>query len=258
MRSFALASGSSGNCFFIENESGIKVLVDLGLSFGKTKEILESRNIDINSINAIFITHEHSDHIKGFDIFLKKLDCDFYISKGTYEGLNDNYDEFLDKIKFVKNHSLIDLSGVRVFVVEKSHDSKEAVSFVFDDGKKKIGIFTDLGEVSNEIKHILRTLDVVYFEANYCEDYINKNCRHMSPNYLNRLMSNKGHLSLKQSIDCLKEVAKNGQRIVLCHVSENTNFYENAYLQIRDALNSIELFPEIFVSFQGEACEWIE
>ncbi|MCA9460061.1 MAG: hypothetical protein KC550_05940, partial [Nanoarchaeota archaeon] len=73
-----------------------------------------------------------------------------------------------------------------------------------------------------------------------------------------RLMSNKGHLSLKQSIDCLKEVAKNGQRIVLCHVSENTNFYDNAYLQIRDALNSIELFPEIFVSFQGEACEWIE
>lgn len=258
MRSFALASGSSGNCFFIEGNNGVKILVDLGLSFGKTKEVLNSRGIDINSISAIFITHEHSDHIKGFDVFLKNLDCNFYISKGTYKSLSDSYDEFSSKIKFVKNHSLIDLDELRVFVVDKSHDSKEAVSFVFDDGKKKIGIFTDLGEVSNEIKHILKTLDVVYFETNYCEDYINKNCRHMSPNYLNRLMSNRGHLSLRQSIDCLKEVVRNEQRIILCHISENTNFYENAYLQIKEALNSIDLFPEIFVSFQGEACDWVE
>ncbi len=255
MRSFALASGSSGNCFYVETEDN-KILVDLGLTFSRTKSILDEKGVDVNEIRGVFITHEHADHVAGLKVFAKNVRCQFFMSQGTYEMIKKDL-KGVD-IKIVKHHDNFSLGDLRVFAVEKSHDAKEALSFVFENKGKKLGVFTDLGEVSNEIKHILKDLDIIYFEANYCKDYVNKNCKDMNWNYLNRLMSSSGHLGVHQSLEVLQEVVNNSQRIVLSHISENTNFYENVYRQIKEALLAVEKFPELLVSFQGESTDWVE
>jgi phosphoribosyl 1,2-cyclic phosphodiesterase len=253
LRSFALASGSSGNCFCIELD-GNAYLVDVGLSFSKTKEILEEKGIDIYHIRGIFITHEHSDHVLGFKQFFNKLNCNFYMSKGTFDGLKINSDE---KIMFVSHHSLITLENMRVFVLEKPHDAREALSYVFENGKK-IGIFTDLGHVTDEIIHVMKTLDVLYIEANYCQKYVRTQCKDMNINYLNRLMSDVGHLGLHQTIDTLKKVCYDGQRIILSHISENTNYYENVYIAVKNMLNELEVMADVILSFQKEPTIWVE
>lgn len=253
LRSFALASGSSGNCFYIESGEN-KFLIDVGLTFSRTKEILEDRGININDITGIFITHEHSDHVLGFKQFYDKLDCIFYMSKGTYQGVGDFS---LDKIKIIKHHDLIKFDEVRVFAIEKPHDAREALSYVFENGKK-IGIFTDLGHITNEIVHVMKTLDVLYIEANYCKDYVSKMCKNMNINYLNRLMSDVGHLGIHQTLDVLKKICFDGQRIVLSHISENTNYYENTYLKVKNMLKEIEVSVELVVSFQKEPTIWVE
>lgn len=253
MRTFALASGSSGNCFYIESEQGKKVLVDIGISFSRIKEILSKRNISIEDIDAVLITHEHSDHVLGLKTALKNMNCDFYISKGTYEAL----DMEVPNTIIIKNHDSFKIGDFNIFVVDKPHDSKEAISYVFENNGKKLGVFTDLGHVNNEIMHILKTLDIIYFEANYCEEKV-KSCKDLSMNYLVRLMSDVGHLGLSQACYALSDIAHDNMKIILSHISENTNNYENAYLKIKRALISSGKNPKLFVSFQGEPTEWFE
>lgn len=252
MRTFALASGSSGNCFYIQSNSGKKFLVDLGLSFSRTKEILNEKYIDINDIDAVFITHEHSDHCCSLETSLKNMDCVFYMSEGTKEALDISN----KKIKFIKNHDIINIDDMRIFAVSKPHDAKEALSFVFECDGRKVGYFTDLGYITNEIAHIIKSLDILFIETNYCEDYIKG--KEFNINYLNRLISDKGHLSVKQSSSVLSEVCGDEQVIVLSHISENTNTYENAYTKIKKAFENVSKFPQLIVSFQSEPSDWIE
>lgn len=252
MKTFALASGSSGNCFYVESSNEKKFLIDLGLSFSRTKEILSEKNIDIEDIDAVFITHEHSDHCCGLETSLKKLDCVFFLSKGTQNALNISS----GKIKNIKNHDIVNIGDIRVFAVSKPHDAKEALSFVFECEGKKIGCFTDLGYVTDEIKHIIKSLDIVYFETNYCEQYIKG--KDYNINYLNRLISDKGHLGLTQACEILPLLCNGNQKIILSHISENTNTYENAYFMVKKAFEEVSKFPELIVSFQAEPSDWID
>lgn len=252
MKSFALSSGSSANCFYVESKTSDKFLVDLGLSFIKTREILETRNINIEDLSAIFITHEHSDHVVGIKSFLKNLSCDFYMTKGTFNAL----DIKSDKIKIIKEHDLINFNSLKLFVVSKPHDANEPVSFVFDEDGHKLGIFTDLGHVTEEIIYILKSLNVIYLEANYCHEIINS--KDLNFNYVNRLVSDSGHLGVKQSCEILRQIIRDDQKIILSHISENTNSYENAYLKIKHFLDDLGKFPQILVSFQAEPTDWVE
>ncbi|MDA3856135.1 MAG: MBL fold metallo-hydrolase [Candidatus Woesearchaeota archaeon] len=251
MRSFALASGSSGNCYYVETDK-VKILVDVGLSFKKIKEILDSRGVEVEDIDYIFITHEHSDHASGLPMFLKNVkNVKILLSQGTYDGLKLK----LENYEIIKNHQIVTLEDLKTFVVEKPHDTIEAMSFVFENNGMKVGIFTDIGYIGDEIKHILKSLNVVYFEANYCQSVI-KNNSDLNYNYVNRLTSDEGHLGLDECCDVLKNVTFDSQKIILSHISTNTNFYENAYVKVKNSLKEVGLFPEIFVSFQGEATDW--
>ena len=254
MRAFALSTGSSGNSFFVESSKGNRILIDVGLSYSRTKEILNEKDIDIKSIDAILITHEHSDHILGLPNFLKNLKCKFYITKGTLDEIN-----YVDsKFVVVKHHENFDVGDFKVFVIDKPHDAKEAVSYIVDDSVKRLGVFTDLGHVSNEIKHILRTLDFIFLEANYCENHIKNSKDNYNSNYLNRLMSDVGHLGLHQCYEALIDTCNDLQKTCLSHVSENTTTYENTYMQVREKLAKNNKFPELLIGFQGEPTEWVE
>jgi phosphoribosyl 1,2-cyclic phosphodiesterase len=251
MRSFALASGSSGNCFYIESLKGVKILVDLGLSFRKIKEILDSRGIDVNSIDYVFITHEHADHCTGLKKFCESVDVKVFLSKGTYDSVCD----VIKNYEILKEYQVVELDDLRVFGVSKSHDSNEAFSYLFENGKK-LAIFTDIGFVSDKIIHILKDVDILYFEASYCDEIVKQ--RDLRYNYVNRLLSDRGHLSVNDAGEVLSKICRDEQIVVLSHISKNANTYENAYLKVKKCLSNKGLFPQINISFQDEPTSWIE
>lgn len=255
MRTFVLASGSSGNSFLIEDNEKNKYLIDIGLSYKKIKEILLEKNISPQEISGVFITHEHSDHILGLEVFMKNVNCPIYLTKGTFKALNFKNNLNNERFIFVKSNQILKLENLKVFVVGKSHDVIEPVSFVFENGIK-VGIFTDLGEVDNKILEILKNLDIVYFETNFCEEIL-KNVDY-NPQYISRLHSNLGHLSVQDSIEIIKNFVRNDQKIILSHISENTNTYENSYNLVKNSLNELNIDCELYVSFQGQSSDWIE
>lgn len=254
MRSFALASGSHGNSFYVETQQGTKILVDIGLSYARTKSILDSKEVDITTLDALFITHEHGDHTNGLQTFLKQHpEVPLYCSTGTADALGLDTSVYQE----LKHHDSFTFHDARILAIEKSHDAQEALSFVFSDSQKKIGIFTDIGTVNDELLHLFKTLDILYLEANYCQEIASK-AEDLSITYLNRLMSDSGHLGVQQVCATLKETAQDFQTIVLSHISENTNTYTNAYLKTRETLRMTGKAPTLLMSFQSEPTEWIE
>lgn len=253
MRTFALASGSSGNAFLIEDNNKNKYLVDIGISYKKISLILNEKNISPQEICGVFLTHEHSDHVAGLEVFMKNVNCPIYLTRGTFEALNL---EKSNRFIFIKENQVLDLSNIKVLIVGKSHDVNEPVSYVFDSNNAKIGIFTDLGFVNSQILDILKNLDIIYFETNFCEEIL-KNVDY-NPQYISRLHSNVGHLSVQDSLEILGKFAKSNQKIILSHISENTNTYVNSYLKVKDFLDKNKIYCELLVSFQGAPSEWIE
>ena len=252
LKSFALRSGSSGNCFCIDNYGDV-YLIDIGLSYKKTTEILSESGIDILDVKGLFITHAHSDHVLGLEVFIKNnKNSKIYITEKTCQKLKLKENE---NIIFVREDEIIKLSDMTVLVVKKEHDCVEPVSFVFENGRK-VGFFTDLGSVNNQIKNILSNLDVIYFEANYDNEIMKNNPNLFYP-YIQRLLSGVSHLSVDQCCDILCEIGRSSQRIVLSHISENTNSYENTYRKVMARLEGIENSPEIIMSFQDEETDWI-
>ncbi|MFW6233650.1 MAG: MBL fold metallo-hydrolase [Nanoarchaeota archaeon] len=251
MKSFALASGSSGNSYYIESDLGVKILVDLGLSFKKIKEILANRGIDIKDINYVFITHEHSDHCSGLKVFSQNINAKVYLSKGSSDALLESLNNF----EVIEEYKIIKLKDIKVMPIKKSHDSKEPFFYLFEN-KKKLGIFTDMGIICEKTIHILKEVDILYFETSYCYDIIKE--RDLRCNYVNRLISDVGHLGVDLACEVLCKVCKNNQTIILSHISQNANTYENAYLKIKNSLIDKKIYPKIEISFQDEPTKWFE
>ena len=256
MRSFCLGSGSSGNCFYVESQKNKCFLVDLGFSFKRINEILSDKGVDIHMLDGVFLTHEHSDHCVGIKGFVKNVKgVKIYLTKGTFLALKLKDD---DRFVFVKEHDVVKIEDMKIFVVSKSHDAKEPVSFVFENNGVKTGIFTDLGYVGSQIKQVLKSVDVLYLESNYCNEIIKNSSNKLNYNYVNRVLSDVGHLSLKDARDVLSEVAHSGQRVVLSHISQNTNSYENVYVKIGEMFEKLEKNIDFSISFQNEPTEWFE
>lgn len=261
MRTFALGTGSEGNCIFIESSLNKKILVDIGFSFKYIKKILMKNKIDIFQIDAIFLTHEHIDHSKSLNLFFKKTNSKVYMSLGTFKALNINdcLKDFLLRIVFVKDLEVLHLYDLKILPINKSHDCLEPLSFIFEN-KKKIGVFTDLGVVNSYMIQFFKTLDILYIECSYCDDFINSNKLYnsLNSNYLNRLISSKGHLSLADCSYVLDKIMFENQIIILSHISNNANSYENCYKKIKSLIDKKNLNVFLLVSFQNQQTKWLE
>ena len=253
MKSFALSSGSSGNCFYIESTQKEGILVDCGLSLCTIEALLQKKKRSLDHVKAVFITHEHADHIAGLASLQKKYSFPLYLSKGTGDALQLAEDAYVS----IKHHDVIEIGSLRVFCVKKPHDAAEPLSFVLDDGSSKVGIFTDLGHVTSELKALMRSVDVLYIEANY-DDVKAKNSE-MHYMYINRITSHLGHLSLKECISLLSEISHFEKQIIITHVSENVNSYAHVYRALKTELTLLEKLPRrLIISFQKEATAWVE
>ncbi len=214
-----IASGSSGNSYFIETDKSY-VFVDVGISCKRIEHEINknSKSKDI----YLFITHEHTDHIKGYKTFYKKYLPNVFMTEGTAQAMSQkNLD--VDSAYIIDSDILYDIDGFKVQPFFINHDAVQPVGYKFFFGNKTFTFATDLGIVDNGIIKFLENSDNLVLEFNYEDSMLDNG---IYPEYLkNRIKSVKGHLSNKEALNTVSKLA-GIKNLFLAHISENNNTYE--------------------------------
>ncbi len=225
----SLFSGSSGNSVYLKCGDD-EYLIDAGVSFKVLACALKASGKNIKNIKAIFVTHEHSDHISGLDVLLKNIDIPVYINSKSAEYILKNIPGFRCTKNFIiKNPGeKITLPNCTVNIFKTPHDSCGSVGYRFDTDGESFGYATDLGYVTREIARNLFGCKTVIIESNHDIQML-KNGKY--PYMLKqRILSDHGHLSNDACAKFLPHLIKNGaEKIVLSHLSKDNNTPEIAY-----------------------------
>jgi phosphoribosyl 1,2-cyclic phosphodiesterase len=225
-----LASSSKANCTFLEL-SGVRILIDCGLSARATVQRLGEIGIDPGSIDAILVTHEHSDHIRGVPLLSKKYQIPVWANGATASFLGQCFvrEEFITGEDFeVKNVVIHPFSIV--------HDAVEPVGFVLEGAGIRFGQATDLGKVTPLVKHSLQGCHALVVEANHDEELLQV-CSYPWT-VKQRISSTHGHLSNRSCGELLKDVLHADlQALVLGHLSQESNTPSHATQEVEKALN---------------------
>ena len=224
-----LASGSEGNCTLIRTKE-TAVLVDIGISCRRTTAFLKEVGVSPEEISAIFVTHEHIDHVKGIPLFSKKYNIKVAAIKDIWRF----------NLLSVPDHLRVDirrrmrLNDMEIEAFETAHDTLYPVGFTFFDGKHKVGVATDTGYVTAAMAQSLENVNCLLIEANHDENMLMKGSY---PYHLKqRILSKKGHLSNNDCGEFLAMRASKGTKIILGHLSEENNTPEVALNTVRSKL----------------------
>src|SRR3989338_7263602 len=219
----ALASGSSGNCFYIANEKSA-VLIDVGISAKQILSRLVNVGGDVRKIKGIFITHEHSDHIRGSDILARKLNIPIFATKATAQKgfLCSNK----DLVNCINKDSIIKIEKLKIEAFSKTHSAADPVSYSIYENKK-VSIITDAGHACKNIQNNIADCDLLCIEANHDELMLQEG---PYPYFLKKwISSDEGHLSNKQAaLSVLEHASSKLKNIVLSHLSQANNTPELA------------------------------
>jgi phosphoribosyl 1,2-cyclic phosphodiesterase len=225
----ALASGSNGNCYYIGNEYDA-VLVDAGISCKQILCRMVERHLEPKKVRAVFISHEHSDHVRGIRVLCNKLDIPAYLTKNTFKSLYFNNQP--SAVRFFEPDEPIQIAAFTIHPFLKNHDASEPTSFRIECLGKSIGIFTDIGVPCSNVTSQLNKCNALFLETNYDEKMMWEG---NYPYHLKkRIGSDVGHLSNKQAFDLLKEFAGSELECVfLSHLSAENNTPKKAYEEIK-------------------------
>lgn len=239
----ALASGSSGNCYYIGHSEG-SLLVDIGISARKTERLLKEIGKDISMIQGVLLTHDHIDHIRAAEVFTRNYKIPLYATSGTFSGIQSNrLTSFADLAYFrhIKPGQTFNTSGFEIEAFSVSHDANDAVGFFIKNSYKKICIATDLGEINPIAASYLKAANVVVLESNYDDGML---AQGPYPQHLQkRIRGNKGHLSNEQTAVFLSNNwNQEFSHVFLAHLSEHNNNHEITFHTLHHHLtqNNIE------------------
>lgn len=235
IRFSVLASGSTGNAFYIESEKE-KILVDAGLSGKQLDQLFGGIHIDPRELTGILVTHEHSDHIKGLGIVARKYNLPIYANEKTWQAMEGSIGKISLDQKFhfgmgeVKTFSDMDIESFGV-----SHDAAEPMFFTFRHDGKKIALVTDLGYVSERIKKTVEDADAYIFEANH--DIGMLRMGRYPWNIKRRILGDSGHVSNEDAGLALADIIGNEtKRIYLAHLSQDNNMKDLARMSVDNML----------------------
>lgn len=250
MKVIVLSSGSKGNTTYIETEN-TKILIDAGNTCKYIINKLEEYQIDPQSIDAILITHTHSDHIKGLPVLLKKINPCVYITK-----------KMLPYMEYLENYQIIDSKNITIKdmfieVIKTSHDTEDSVGYIINNQDKSIVYITDTGYINHKYFEQLKNRDIYIMESNHDIEMLNNSSYPFATRQ--RILSDKGHLSNYDSAKYLSTFIGNKTKyILLAHLSEENNTEDLAYQTLLKRLNQESVkVDNIIIAKQNKETEFI-
>lgn len=230
-------SGSSGNCIFISDQK-TNILVDAGVSGRTIEASLDSYGYSAKDVDAILITHEHTDHIKGVGVLSRKYNIPVYANKKTWESMMPLVGCIdTQNIKKFKTNSQFEIGNIGIKAFDIPHDAAEPVGFNFFVKGKKITTATDIGHVNKGLIENLKHSDILLVESNHDVEMV-KVSRY--PYFLKqRILGDNGHLSNESTGNLLCELVEHGvNKVLLGHLSKENNFPELCYQAVSNILSS--------------------
>ena len=214
----SLNSGSNGNCYYVGNTDNA-VLIDVGISCRETEKRMKQLGLNIKTVKAIFVSHEHGDHIKGVSSIANKYKIPVYIT-----SLTAKHGPILIKhlSKSFSATESIAIGDLVITAFTKNHDANDPHSFIISCNGITVGVFTDIGVVCNNLIHHFKQCHAAFLEANYDEDMLD-NGRY--PLHLkNRIRGGQGHLSNRQALELfIKHKPAFMSHLLLSHLSKENN-----------------------------------
>lgn len=229
----SLNSGSNGNCYFIGNDQEA-VLVDVGISCREIERRMLRLGLSMNIVKAIFISHEHADHIRGVVVLARKYQLPVYITPSTLKNSPISLEKEL--VRSFIAHQPVTIGGLSVTAFLKFHDASEPHSFIVEGNGVKIGVFTDIGAPCEQLIHYFKQCNAAFLEANYDEEMLEKGRYPFS--LKKRITGGHGHLSNKQALDLfIQHQPVFMTHIILSHLSQDNNCPQLVYNLFRKHAN---------------------
>lgn len=215
----SLNSGSNGNCYYVGNDEEA-VLIDAGISCRETETRMLRLGLSMAKVKAIFISHEHSDHIKGLCVLSKKYNIPVYINDGTLRGCRTSPSSHL--IRPLISSETTYIGSLCVTAFPKLHDAAEPHSFLIGCGGVKVGVFTDIGAACPQLIHHFQQCHAAFLETNYDEGMLHNS---PYPYFLKRrIAGGMGHLSNTQALELFRNHRPSFMsHLLLAHLSRENN-----------------------------------
>lgn len=226
----SLASGSNGNCYYLGAET-YGILIDAGIGARTIKKGLRDIGVSLDTIRAVFVTHDHADHIKGLGGLGEKLNIPIYTTARIHEGINKSYcmsEKLSTSVRYLEKQQPMQLEDFRIESFEVPHDGTDNVGYCIEVDGKTFSFLTDLGEITPTAAEYIRKANYLILEANYDDEMLEMGTY---PQYLkDRITSRTGHMSNLATAEFLAENLTKRQRFIwLCHLSKENNHPELAY-----------------------------
>jgi len=253
MRIISLQSGSNGNCIYLET-AGVRLLFDAGISRLRAQERLALHGRNILGIDALLISHDHSDHVRSLGVFQRKFGLPAYVTPKTLKAAAVRHPLGpLGEIRHFQAGAVLRFGRVRIETIPTPHDSADGVAFVVEDGRSRLGILTDLGHVFGDLEGVVGSLDAAVLESNYDPQML---ARGSYPPFLKRRIRGPGgHLSNHEAAELVLATGKRLKWLCLAHLSEENNHPRLALRTHREVLGN--RLP-LHVASRYEATEVLE
>lgn len=240
LRFSILASGSSGNVTYVETDNQ-RVLIDAGLSGKKIISLLESIGRDPAKLDALFVTHEHKDHIHGVGVIARKYNLPIYANRQTWAAMSKHLGQIpAENCRLIEPDQMITLGDLDILSYAVSHDAAHPQFYAFQKGSKQFAMLTDTGYVSQKLKSILTNVDAYLIESNHEIDMLRYGAYPWS--LKQRILSDKGHLSNEAgALAMVDMIGDKTKHIYLGHLSRENNTKDLAMSAMYNTLSMKDL-----------------
>lgn len=233
MRTFSLQSGSNGNSFYVEVD-GVRLLFDAGLTGAAAERRMAVHGRDIRDVTALFVSHEHPDHIRSAGVYQRKFGLPIYMTRKTQDATRCKLGKPIE-INYFRSGETVSLNGVRVHTYPTAHDAVDGVCFIVEGGQRRLGIFSDLGHPFQELLPLVESVDAAYIECNYDPDLLASGS--YPPHLKARIQGPRGHLSNHDTAELLSACgASRPNWVAVAHLSRENNTPELAIGALHEAV----------------------
>jgi phosphoribosyl 1,2-cyclic phosphodiesterase len=235
-----LASGSSGNCFYLGTDS-CAILIDAGIPVRTIRQNLRDAGLSFENVAAVFVTHDHADHIKSLGTLGERCGLPIYATRETHVGINRNYcttQKLVSCMRYVEKETPLFFRDFIITPFEVPHDANDTVGYCIQVGGHTFTFVTDLGHITPTASSYINRANCLILEANYDVEMLH---RGPYPQYLKeRILGPNGHLSNTEAAEYLaKHLSPHTTHVWLCHLSRENNHPELAYKTVEWKLREV-------------------